>query len=136
MPPLLESAPARQDGIVPAPALVDGIAHHARKCDKIASDCGIAGRSRLSFSVATDEPPYSDYYRIAEVTPTALPGESRSLVLDDPSDPGAFNRRQLDVVAILELATAIQADEMFVARSLSYDRFWTGCRPKRRIRRR
>jgi hypothetical protein len=29
-------------------------------------------------------------------------------------DPGAFNRRQLEVVAILELAATIQAAEMFV----------------------
>jgi hypothetical protein len=51
-------------------------------------------------------------------------------VLDDPSDPGAFNRRQLEVVAILELAAAIQAGEMFVAGSLSYDRFWDRLPPE------
>jgi hypothetical protein len=51
-------------------------------------------------------------------------------VLDDPSDPGAFNRRRLEVVAILELAAAIQAGEMFVAGSLSYDRFWDRLPPE------
>jgi hypothetical protein len=80
--------------------------------------------------VATDVPPYSDYYLIADVTPAALPREWRSLVLDDPSDPGAFNRRQLETVAILELAAAIQAGEMFVAGSLSYDRFWDRLPPE------
>jgi hypothetical protein len=51
-------------------------------------------------------------------------------VLDDPSDPGAFNHRQLEVVAILELAAAIQAGEIFVASSLSYDRFWDRLPPE------
>ena len=54
----------------------------------------------------------------------ALPREWRSLVHDDPEDDHAFNRRQLEVVAVLELATAIKAGEMFVCGSLSYDRFW------------
>ena len=80
--------------------------------------------------VSTDVPPYWDYYRIADVTPAALPREWRSLVLDDPSDPGAFNRRQLEVVAILELAAAIQAGEMFVGGSLSYDQFWDRLPPE------
>ncbi len=44
--------------------------------------------------------------------------------LDDPSDMKAFNRRQLEVVTMLELAAAIKAGEMFVTGSLSYDRFW------------
>ncbi len=70
------------------------------------------------------EPPYSDYYRIDGVAPDVLPREWRSLVHDDPEDRQAFNRRQLEVVAVLELATAIKAGEMFVRGSLSHDRFW------------
>jgi hypothetical protein len=74
--------------------------------------------------VSDEEPPYSDYYRIDGVDPDALPREWRSLVHDDPDDGQVFNRRQLEVVAVLELATAIKAGEMFVCGSLSYDRFW------------
>jgi TnpA family transposase len=53
-------------------------------------------RDLLSFigAVSDEEPPYSDYYRIG------------------------------GVAAVLELATAIKAGEMFVCGSLSYDRFW------------
>jgi hypothetical protein len=58
------------------------------------------------------------------VAPDSLPPEWRRLVLDDPEDAQAYNRRQLEVVAVLELATAIKAGEMFVCGSLSYDRFW------------
>lgn len=75
-------------------------------------------------AVSDEEPPYSDYYRIDGVDPDALPREWRSLVHDDPDDGQVFNRRQLEVVAVLELATAIKAGEMFVCGSLSYDRFW------------
>jgi hypothetical protein len=64
-----------------------------------------------------------DYYLIENVEPGSLPGEWRGLVLDDPSNGQAFNRRQLEVVAMLELAAAIKAGEMFVTGSLSYDRF-------------
>jgi hypothetical protein len=97
-----------------------------RLADTLRLEATATSRELLSFieAVSTDAPPYSDYYLIADVTPAALPRQWRRLVLDDPSDPGAFNRRQLEVVAILELAAAIQAGEMFVAGSLSYDRFW------------
>jgi hypothetical protein len=83
-------------------------------------------RDLLSFigAVSDEEPPYCDYYRIDAVGPEALPRDWRSLVLDDPNDARAFNRRQLEVVAMLELAAAIKAGEMFVNGSLSYDRFW------------
>jgi hypothetical protein len=83
-------------------------------------------RDLLSFvgAVSDEEPPYSDYYRIDGVALNALPREWRSLVHDDPEDGQAFNRRQLEVVAVLELATAIKAGEMFVCGSLSHDRFW------------
>jgi TnpA family transposase len=83
-------------------------------------------RDLLGFvsAVSDDEPPYSDYYLIDDVDPDALPLEWRRLVLDDPSDKKAFNRRQLEVVTTLELAAAIKAGEMFVTGSLSYDRFW------------
>jgi hypothetical protein len=75
-------------------------------------------------AVCNEEPPYSDYYLIENVEPGSLPREWRGLVLDDPSNEKAFNRRQLEVVAMLELAAAIKAGEMFVNGSLSYDRFW------------
>jgi hypothetical protein len=70
-------------------------------------------------AVSDEEPPYSDYYLIDDVAPDALPREWRGLVVDDPSDHQAFNRRQLEVVAMLELAAAIKAGEMFVTGSLS-----------------
>src|SRR5271156_6766298 len=56
--------------------------------------------------------------------PTFYPGSgiaSCSMIRDNTQ---AFNRRQLEVVAMLELAVAIKAGEMFVTGSLSYDRFW------------
>lgn len=84
----------------------------------------------LVAAVTDNEPPYSDYYQIDDVAPEALPREWRSLVLDDPDNPGLFNRRQLEVVALLELAGAIKAGEMFVNGSLSYDRFWDRLPPE------
>src|SRR6202789_3314097 len=63
-------------------------------------------------------------YYLLNVAPDALPREWRRLVLDHPSETQAFNRRQLEGVAMLELAAAIKAGEMFVTGSLSYDRFW------------
>jgi hypothetical protein len=103
-----------------------------RLADTLQLEATATSRELLSFieAVSTDVPPYSDYYRIANVTPAALPREWRSLVLDDRTDWGAFNRRQLAVVAILELPAAIQAGEMFVAGSLSYDRFWDRLPPE------
>jgi hypothetical protein len=82
-------------------------------------------RDLLGFAMAVcdEEPPYSDYYVLNE-DPDALPREWRRLVLDDPDNTQAFNRRQLEVVTMLELAAAIKAGEMFVTGSLSYDRFW------------
>jgi hypothetical protein len=61
----------------------------------------------LSFvgAVSNEEPPYSDYYLIGGVACEALPREWRSLVHDDPEDAKAFNRRQLEVMTVLELAT-------------------------------
>jgi TnpA family transposase len=53
-----------------------------------------------------------------------LPREWHGLVHDHADDKQAFNRRQLEVVAILELVTAIKAGEIFVSGSLSFDRFW------------
>jgi TnpA family transposase len=79
-------------------------------------------------AVCDEEPPYCDYYVLNE-DPDALPREWRRLVLDDPGNTQAFNRRQLEVVTMLELAAAIKAGEMFVTGSLSYDRFWD-CLPR------
>ncbi|MEI8159196.1 MAG: Tn3 family transposase [Burkholderiales bacterium] len=66
----------------------------------------------------------SDYLSIAGVAPNALPREWHALVHDHASDTRVFNRRQLEVVAILELANAIKAGEVFVSGSLNFDRFW------------
>jgi TnpA family transposase len=66
----------------------------------------------------------SDYLSIAGVAPNALPREWHALVHDHPSDTRVFNRRQLEVVAILEMANAIKAGEVFVTGSLNFDRFW------------
>jgi hypothetical protein len=78
----------------------------------------------LVTAVIGDEPPYSDYLQINDFGEEVLPRGWRGLVLDDPDDRKAFNRRQLEVVAMLELAAAIKAGEMFVSGSLSFDRFW------------
>jgi len=78
----------------------------------------------LVAAVTSDEPPYADYLRIADFGEEALPRDWRRLVMDDPEDATLFNRRQLEAVAMLELAAAIKAGEMFVNGSLSYDRFW------------
>jgi hypothetical protein len=53
-----------------------------------------------------------------------LSGRGSFFANERSSDKKAFNRRQLEVVAMLELAAAIKAGEMFVTGSLSYDRFW------------
>ena len=74
--------------------------------------------------MSDEEPPYSDYYRIGGVAPDSLPAQWRPPVLDDPEDTQAYNRRQLEVVAVLELAATVKAGEMFVCGSLSHDRFW------------
>jgi hypothetical protein len=66
-------------------------------------------------------------------SPTRLAGENQaamreassppaireSLVLDDPGNTQAFNRRQWEVVTMLELTAAIKAGEMLVTGSLS-----------------
>ena len=73
---------------------------------------------------------YFDYYELPQVSPEAIPREWRKLVLDDPRDPSVFNRRQLEVVTVLELAAAIEAGEIFVSGSLSYDEFWQNLPPE------
>jgi TnpA family transposase len=70
------------------------------------------------------EPSHSDHLTIDGATPNTLPREWHDLVHDQASDRLAFNRRQLEVVVMLELATAIKAGEIFVTGSLSFDRFW------------
>ena len=67
---------------------------------------------------------HSDYLSISGVAPNTLPREWHVLVHDHASDTRIFNRRQLEVVAILELANAIKAGEVFVTGSLNFDRFW------------
>jgi hypothetical protein len=68
----------------------------------------------LVSAVTDGEPPNYDNTRINDFGPEVLPREWRGLVLDDPEDRKAFNRRQLEVVALLELASAIKAGEIFV----------------------
>ena len=72
----------------------------------------------------TSEPSHSDHLTINGAAPNTLPREWHDLVHDHESDKLAFNRRQLEVVVMLELATAIKAGEVFVSGSLSFDRFW------------
>jgi TnpA family transposase len=80
---------------------------------------------RMVCAVTDDGPPYYDYTTIVAFNPQSLPGPWRALVQDHPhGDSGAFNRRQLEVLAMLELAAAIKAGDLFVAGSLSYQRFW------------
>jgi TnpA family transposase len=79
---------------------------------------------RILGATVGELPPYDDYVRIENVGPPAVPRDWHSLVHDLPDDPQVFNRRQSEVLAVLELAAAIKAGEMFVNGSLSYDRFW------------
>lgn len=79
---------------------------------------------RLVRSLTNGESTQSDYRVIDGVAPTTLPREWQGLVHDHASDKQAFNRRQLEVVAILELAAAIKAGEIFVTGSLSFEKFW------------
>jgi len=72
----------------------------------------------------TGEPSHSEHLSIDDAAPDSLPREWRDLVHDHASDKLVFNRRQLEVVVLLELATAIKAGEIFVTGSLSFDRFW------------
>lgn len=66
----------------------------------------------------------NDYLSIEGVSPSTVSREWRPLVHDHPHDPQVFNRRQLEVVAVLELAAAIRSGEVFVQGSLSFVRFW------------
>jgi len=83
-----------------------------------------AGLLSLVRSLTNEASPRSDYQTIDGVAPNTLPREWHDLVHDHADDEQAFNRRQLEVVAILELVTAIKAGEIFVCGSLSFDRFW------------
>ena len=81
------------------------------------------GLLRLVESLSS-EPSNNDDLSIDGVSPNTLPREWHDLVHDQASDKLVFNRRQLEVVVMLELATAIKAGEIFVTGSLSFDRFW------------
>ena len=81
-------------------------------------------RSRSPGIPTNKTSPHGDYQTINGVAPNTLPREWHDLVHDHPDDKQAFNRRQLEVVVILELVTAIKAGEIFVSGSLSFDRFW------------
>ena len=75
-------------------------------------------------SISTQDSSHTDYLTVAGVAPDALPLEWHALVHDHANDKRIFNRRQLEVVTILELANAIKAGEVFVSGSLSFDQFW------------
>ncbi len=81
------------------------------------------GLLRLLWSL-TNDTSHSDYMTITGVAPNTLPREWHDLLHDHVKDKTAFNRRQLEVVAILELSSAIKAGEIFISGSLSFDRFW------------
>lgn len=83
-----------------------------------------AGMLSLVRSLTNEASPHSDYQTIDGVASNTLPREWHDLVHDHADDKQAFNRRQLEVVAILELVTAIKAGEIFVSGSLRFDRFW------------
>jgi len=53
-----------------------------------------------------------------------LPREWYDLLHDHAHDKQMFNRRQLEVVASLELAAAIRSGEIFASGSLSFEKFW------------
>jgi TnpA family transposase len=88
--------------------------HTARAC----------GDVLLLVSAITDGINTPAYLSIEGVPPRTVPREWGALVHDHPNDPLTFNRRQLEVVAVLELASAIRAGEVFVLGSQSFDRFW------------
>jgi len=83
-----------------------------------------AGLLSLVRSLTNEASPHGDYQTIDGVAPNTLPREWHEMVHDHADDKKVFNRRQLEVVAILELVTAIKAGEIFVSGSLSFDRFW------------
>ncbi len=88
-------------------------------------DASAAGLLRLIGSLSSQSSSSRvDFLAIDEVAPNTFPREWHALVHDHIDDTRAFNRRQLEVVAILELANAIKAGEVFVNGSLSFDRFW------------
>jgi hypothetical protein len=71
------------------------------------------------------EPTTSDYYHISDLDRGFIPTDWRALVGDGCDEkPQLFNRRHLEVVAVLELAEAIKAGAVHVSGSLSYDDFW------------
>ena len=71
-----------------------------------------------------DEPSDADYY-IMDLSHEFLPPKWRPLIKDhEDGDPRAFNRRHLEVCAMLELAEAIKTGGIHVVGSLGYDDFW------------
>ena len=65
-----------------------------------------------------------DFLTVNDVASSALPQQWHALLHRQSGDKRVFNRRHLEVAAILELAAAIRAGEVFVSGSLSFDRFW------------
>ena len=75
-------------------------------------------------SALTCESSLSDYLTVDGALAHTLPREWQELVHDHATDKQAFNRRQLEVAVMLELAVVIKAGEVFVSGSSSFDRFW------------
>ena len=71
-------------------------------------DATAAGLLRLVQSLSSQSSSNTDFITMDQMAPDTLPREWRDLVHDHVNDKRMFNRRQLEVVAILELATAIK----------------------------
>lgn len=82
-----------------------------------------AGLLRLIKSLLSESTLSSDTLAVGDVPPSTLTREWHRQVQADVSDRRVFNRHQLEVVAILELASAIKAGEVFIVGLLSFDRF-------------
>jgi TnpA family transposase len=87
-------------------------------------DATDAGLLHLVGSLSSLASSNTDVLTIDQVAPYTLPREWHPLVHSHVDERLEFNRRQIEVVAILELAAAIKAGEIFVSGSLSFDRFW------------
>lgn len=85
--------------------------HFALRClYKVSEFRGMGTFSLIrSRRVTTSEPSHSGHLTIDGGGSHTLPREWHDLVHDHASDKLAFNRRQLEVVVMLELATAIKA---------------------------
>jgi TnpA family transposase len=78
-------------------------------------------------AVTSDTSAHDEFLTIEKGGHSALSREWCAFIQHQARQTGegqGFNRRLLEVAAILEVATAIKAGDMFVPGSLSFDRFW------------